>query len=151
MLENKIDINFIKLKEIQDKTEESYNKIMNDCLLNNFQNIENTIKLIKQQFEEIKNNFLNELKNNIEEIKNNNHKIIISNEFKIENNLISFEILGSTIINKESAELNNDNNIDLDYKIKKEKKIEEKKENIKQEKKEEEKKELEFEKKNNKK
>ena len=147
MLENKIDINFIKLKEIQDKTEESYNKIMNDCLLNNFQNIENTIKLIKQQFEEIKNNFLNELKNNIEEIKNNNHKIIISNEFKIENNLISFEILGSTIINKESAELNNDNNIDLDYKIKKEKKIEEKKENIKQEKKEEEKKELEFEKK----
>ena len=147
MLENKIDINFIKLKEIQDKTEESYNKIMNDCLLNNFQNIENTIKLIKQQFEEIKNNFLNELKNNIEEIKNNNHKIIISNEFKIENNLISFEILGSTIINKESAELNNDNNIDLEYKIKKEKKIEEKKENIKQEKKEEEKKELEFEKK----
>ena len=36
MLENKIDINFIKLKEIQDKTEESYNKIMNDCLLNIF-------------------------------------------------------------------------------------------------------------------
>ena len=155
---NKIEIEFKKLKEIQNKTEESYNKIMNDCLFNNFQNIENTIKLIKQQFEEIKNNFLNELKKNIEEINNNSNKIMQNNQFTIENNIISFEILGSKIIKEEIKSLNKNNKIDIEEKIKEDKKIEEKNEETnkeietkeiekKEENKKEEKKEEQFQKK----
>ena len=62
-LQQKVDLG----KIIKEKSEEVFNKVMNDCLFNNFQNIENTINLIKKQFEEIKNNFLNELKSNIEQ------------------------------------------------------------------------------------
>ncbi len=154
MSDNKIEIEFTKLKEIQDKTEESYNKIMNDCLFNNFQNIENTIKLIKQQFEEIKNNFLNELKNNIEQITNNKNKIIINNQFTIENNHISFEILGTKLIKEVIIPLNKNDKIENEVKInnvkeigekkEEEKKEEEKKEEKKDEKKEEEKKEEQY-------
>ena len=154
MSDNKIEIEFTKLKEIQDKTEESYNKIMNDCLFNNFQNIENTIKLIKQQFEEIKNNFLNELKNNIEQITNNKNKIIINNQFTIENNHISFEILGTKLIKEVIIPLNKNDKIGNEVKInnvkeigekkEEERKEEEKKEEKKDEKKEEEKKEEQY-------
>ena len=133
MSDNKIEIEFTKLKEIQDKTEESYNKIMNDCLFNNFQNIENTIKLIKQQFEEIKNNFLNELKNNIDQITNNKNKIIINNQFTIENNHISFEILGTKLIKEVIIPLNKNDKIGNEVKINNVKEIGEKKEEEKKE------------------
>ena len=62
-LQQKVDLG----KIIKEKSEEVFNKVMNDCLFHNFQNIENIINLIKKQFEEIKNNFLNELKSNIEQ------------------------------------------------------------------------------------
>ena len=129
-------------KNIKDKSEEVFTKVMNDCLFNNFQNIENTINLIKKQFEEIKNNFLNELKSNIEqwektkEIYNKKEKNLLIQ------NISSFQIFQTKLMENKNNKIEKkeeESEKKVEEKLIKAIKNEEKKEEIiKEEKKEEE-------------